>query len=70
MDIATKSGAPLTWTTLAKAFESIQNYSGQGLQDVSFSATNHVGVNSAQMLEFEGGVTFKQVQGFMPLPAS
>jgi branched-chain amino acid transport system substrate-binding protein len=70
VDIATKSGTPLTWTTLAKAFESIQNYSGQGLQDVSFSATNHVGVNSAQMLEFEGGVTFKQVQGFEPLPAS
>jgi ABC-type branched-subunit amino acid transport system substrate-binding protein len=70
VDIATKSGTPLTWATLAKAFESIQNYSGQGLQDVSFSAGNHVGANSAQMLEFEGGTTFKQVQAFAPLPAS
>ena len=68
--IATKGGTPLTWPTLAKAFESIQDYSGEGLQDVSFSASNHVGVNSAQMLEFAGGTTFKQVQGFEPLPAS
>jgi branched-chain amino acid transport system substrate-binding protein len=68
VDIATKSGTPLTWATLAKAFESIQNYSGQGMQAVSFSVSNHVGVNSAQMLEFEGGTTFKQVQGFQLLP--
>jgi len=70
VSIATNGGTPLTWATLAKAFESIQNYSGQGMQAVSFSASNHVGVNSAQMLEFEGGVNFKQVQGFEPLPAS
>jgi branched-chain amino acid transport system substrate-binding protein len=70
VSVATKSGAPLTWATLAKAFESIQNYSGQGMQDVSFSASNHVGVNSAQMLELESGPTFKQVQGFEPLPGS
>jgi ABC-type branched-subunit amino acid transport system substrate-binding protein len=67
VDIATKDAA-LTWPALAKAFESIRDYNGEGLHSISFSASDHVGLRSAQLMLLQKGGAWKQVQDWTPLP--
>lgn len=69
VDLATKS-APLTWDGLSQAFQGIKDYSTQGLHSISFSATDHLGNRSAQILKLTDGGKWAIAQDWTPLPAA
>lgn len=68
VDLATKSG-PLTWDTLSSAFQSIKDYSTQGLHSITFSADDHLGNRSAQILKLTDGGAWATAQDWTALPS-
>lgn len=62
--VATSGGKPLNWAGLRGAFESLHGVDAGGYVNVSFSKTDHVGTDVAQILRLGGGSALTQVRGF------